>query len=71
MVNRGPGRTAKILLDQMQLNDGVWHDLQFHLQDARSSHEARYIITLSLDFGFYQVSFEAEGQSIHAGRKTI
>ncbi|XP_039201512.1 cadherin EGF LAG seven-pass G-type receptor 3 isoform X1 [Crotalus tigris] len=54
MVNRGPGRSAKILLDQMQLNDGVWHDLQFHLQDARSSHEARYIITLSLDFGFYQ-----------------
>ncbi|KAG8128138.1 hypothetical protein E2320_015004 [Naja naja] len=54
MVNKGPGRTAKILLDQMLLNDGVWHDLQFHLQDARSGHEARYIITLSLDFGFYQ-----------------
>ncbi|KAH0630148.1 hypothetical protein JD844_012822 [Phrynosoma platyrhinos] len=54
MVNRSSGRTTKLLLDQMQLNDGAWHDLQLQLQDRRSGQDARYIITLNLDFGSYQ-----------------
>ncbi|XP_060622144.2 cadherin EGF LAG seven-pass G-type receptor 3 isoform X3 [Anolis sagrei] len=54
MVNRGSGRTTKLLMDQMQLNDGAWHDLQLQLQDIRSSQDARYIVTLNLDFGSYQ-----------------
>ncbi|XP_053233909.1 cadherin EGF LAG seven-pass G-type receptor 3 isoform X2 [Podarcis raffonei] len=54
MVNRGSGRTTKLLLDQMHLNDGTWHDLQLQLQDVRSGRETRYIITLNLDFGSYQ-----------------
>ncbi|XP_062825903.1 cadherin EGF LAG seven-pass G-type receptor 3 isoform X4 [Anolis carolinensis] len=54
MVNRGSGRTTKLLLDQMQLNDGAWHDLQLQLQDIRSGQDARYIVTLNLDFGSYQ-----------------
>ncbi|XP_053157672.1 cadherin EGF LAG seven-pass G-type receptor 3 isoform X2 [Hemicordylus capensis] len=53
-VNRGSGRTTRLLLDQMQLNDGKWHDLQLQLQDVRSGRETRYIVTLNLDFGFYQ-----------------
>ncbi|KAF7249804.1 Cadherin EGF LAG seven-pass G-type receptor 3 [Varanus komodoensis] len=54
MVNRGSGRTTKLLLDQMQLNNGAWHDLQLQLQDVRSGRDTRFIITLSLDFGSYQ-----------------
>ncbi|XP_078241394.1 cadherin EGF LAG seven-pass G-type receptor 3 isoform X3 [Pogona vitticeps] len=54
VVNRGSGRTTKLLLDQMQLNDGAWHDLQLQLQDVRSGRETRYIVTLNLDFGSYQ-----------------
>uniref|UniRef100_A0A670IVL0 Cadherin EGF LAG seven-pass G-type receptor 3 n=1 Tax=Podarcis muralis TaxID=64176 RepID=A0A670IVL0_PODMU len=41
-------------LSWMHLNDGTWHDLQLQLQDVRSGRETRYIITLNLDFGFYQ-----------------
>ncbi|XP_069062320.1 cadherin EGF LAG seven-pass G-type receptor 3 [Pleurodeles waltl] len=53
-VNRGSSRTNTLLLDQMMLNDGKWHDLQLELRDVRSGRETRYIITVNLDFGFYQ-----------------
>uniref|UniRef100_A0A8C3XVN2 Cadherin EGF LAG seven-pass G-type receptor 3 n=1 Tax=Chelydra serpentina TaxID=8475 RepID=A0A8C3XVN2_CHESE len=36
-------------------NDGKWHDLQLELRDVRSGRDVRYIITVNLDFGLYQV----------------
>nr|XP_033782493.1 cadherin EGF LAG seven-pass G-type receptor 3 [Geotrypetes seraphini] len=53
-VNRGSSRTTKLLLDQMLVNDGKWHDLQLELRDVHSGRETRYVITISLDFGTYQ-----------------
>nr|XP_048713462.1 cadherin EGF LAG seven-pass G-type receptor 3 isoform X2 [Caretta caretta] len=53
-VSRGSGHTIKLLLDQMHLSDGKWHDLQLELRDVRSGRDVRYIITVSLDFGLYQ-----------------
>ena len=56
MVSRGSGRSTSLVLDQLQLNDGRWHDLQLELRDVRSGRDSRYVITIMLDFGLYQVS---------------
>lgn len=55
MVSRGSGRSTSLILDQLQLSDGKWHDLQLELRDVHSGRESRYVITLTLDFGLYQV----------------
>lgn len=55
MVSRGSGRSTSLLLDQLRLSDGRWHDLQLELRDIRSGRDSRYVITLTLDFGIYQV----------------
>uniref|UniRef100_A0A8C3D3U7 Cadherin EGF LAG seven-pass G-type receptor 3 n=1 Tax=Cairina moschata TaxID=8855 RepID=A0A8C3D3U7_CAIMO len=55
MVSRGSGRSTSLVLDQLQLSDGRWHDLQLELRDVRSGRDSRYVITLTLDFGLYQV----------------
>uniref|UniRef100_A0A8V1A2N8 Cadherin EGF LAG seven-pass G-type receptor 3 n=1 Tax=Gallus gallus TaxID=9031 RepID=A0A8V1A2N8_CHICK len=54
MVSRGSGRSTSLVLDQLQLNDGRWHDLQLELRDVRSGRDSRYVITIMLDFGLYQ-----------------
>lgn len=56
MVSRGSGRSTSLVLDQLQLNDGRWHDLQLELRDVRSGRDSRYVITIMLDFGLYQVN---------------
>uniref|UniRef100_H3BE22 Cadherin EGF LAG seven-pass G-type receptor 3 n=1 Tax=Latimeria chalumnae TaxID=7897 RepID=H3BE22_LATCH len=53
-VSRGASHTVKLLLDQVLVNDGKWHDLQLELRDVRSGRETRYIVAISLDFGHYQ-----------------
>ncbi|XP_040425061.1 cadherin EGF LAG seven-pass G-type receptor 3, partial [Cygnus olor] len=54
VVSRGSGRSTSLVLDQLQLSDGRWHDLQLELRDVRSGRDSRYVITLTLDFGLYQ-----------------
>uniref|UniRef100_A0A8C1QX35 Cadherin, EGF LAG seven-pass G-type receptor 3 n=1 Tax=Cyprinus carpio TaxID=7962 RepID=A0A8C1QX35_CYPCA len=44
----------RLRLDQVQVCDGRWHDLQLELRDVRSGRETRYIATVRLDFGLYQ-----------------
>uniref|UniRef100_A0A673FW13 Cadherin EGF LAG seven-pass G-type receptor 3-like n=1 Tax=Sinocyclocheilus rhinocerous TaxID=307959 RepID=A0A673FW13_9TELE len=46
--------TMSDILDQVQVCDGRWHDLQLELRDVRSGRETRYIATVRLDFGLYQ-----------------
>eukprot|EP00062_Callorhinchus_milii_P006047 gi/632946186/ref/XP_007888434.1/ PREDICTED: cadherin EGF LAG seven-pass G-type receptor 3 [Callorhinchus milii] len=53
-VNRGTSRTVRLLLNQVPLNDGKWHDLQLELRDVRSGRETRYIATITVDFGMYR-----------------
>lgn len=54
-VARGSTRPIRLRLDQVQVCDGRWHDLQLELRDVRSGRETRYIATVRLDFGLYQV----------------
>jgi len=54
-VSRGSTRLVRLRLDQVQVSDGRWHDLQLELRDVRSGRETRYVATLRLDFGLYQV----------------
>ncbi|XP_054464579.1 LOW QUALITY PROTEIN: cadherin EGF LAG seven-pass G-type receptor 3 [Anoplopoma fimbria] len=53
-VTRGSTRPVRLRLDQVQVSDGQWHDLQLELRDVRSGRETRYVATLRLDFGLYQ-----------------
>uniref|UniRef100_A0AAR2LI49 Cadherin, EGF LAG seven-pass G-type receptor 3 n=1 Tax=Pygocentrus nattereri TaxID=42514 RepID=A0AAR2LI49_PYGNA len=45
---------VRLRLDQVQVCDGRWHDLQLELRDIRSGRETRYVATVRLDFGLYQ-----------------
>lgn len=54
-VTRGSTRPVRLRLDQVQVADGQWHDLQLELRDVHSGRETRYVATLRLDFGLYQV----------------
>lgn len=56
-VTRGSTRPVRLRLDQVLVADGRWHDLQLELRDVRSDRETRYVATLRLDFGIYQVKF--------------
>ncbi|XP_041858937.1 cadherin EGF LAG seven-pass G-type receptor 3 [Melanotaenia boesemani] len=53
-VTRGSTRPVRLRLDQVQVADGRWHDLQLELRDVRSGRETRYVATLRLDFGLFQ-----------------
>lgn len=55
LVTRGSTRPVRLRLDQVQVADGQWHDLQLELRDVRSGRETRYVATVRLDFGLYQV----------------
>uniref|UniRef100_UPI003AAB7581 cadherin EGF LAG seven-pass G-type receptor 3-like n=1 Tax=Centroberyx gerrardi TaxID=166262 RepID=UPI003AAB7581 len=54
LVTRGSTRPVRLRLDQVQVADGRWHDLQLELRDVRSGRETRYVATLRLDFGLFQ-----------------
>ena len=58
-VIKGATRPVRLRLDQVQVNDGRWHDLQLELRDVRSGRETRYVATLRLDFGLFQVRITA------------
>ncbi|XP_053325600.1 cadherin EGF LAG seven-pass G-type receptor 3 [Spea bombifrons] len=66
-VSRGSSRTSTLLMDQMMVNDGRWHDLQLELRDVRSGRETRYVITINLDYGFYQDTVTV-GNELHGLR---
>ncbi|KAM8862615.1 cadherin EGF LAG seven-pass G-type receptor 3 isoform 2-T2 [Spinachia spinachia] len=53
-VTRGSTRPVRLRLDQVQVADGQWHDVQLELRDVRSGRETRYVATLRLDFGLHQ-----------------
>uniref|UniRef100_A0A8C9TVM6 Cadherin EGF LAG seven-pass G-type receptor 3 n=1 Tax=Scleropages formosus TaxID=113540 RepID=A0A8C9TVM6_SCLFO len=55
-VSRGSTRPVRLRLDQVQVNDGRWHDLQLELRDVHSGRETRYVATVRLDFGLFQVN---------------
>ncbi|KAM8829797.1 cadherin EGF LAG seven-pass G-type receptor 3 isoform 2-T2 [Synchiropus picturatus] len=61
-VTGGSMRPVRLRLDQVQVADGRWHDLQLELRDVRSGRETRYVATLRLDFGLYQGTVIVENE---------
>ncbi|CDQ81447.1 unnamed protein product [Oncorhynchus mykiss] len=53
-VTKGSTLPVRLRLDQVQVSDGRWHDLQLELRDVRSGRETRYVATVRLDFGLFQ-----------------
>ncbi|KAG9483442.1 hypothetical protein GDO78_009389 [Eleutherodactylus coqui] len=66
-VSRGSSRASNLLLDQMLVNDGRWHDLQMELRDVRSGRETRYVMNINLDYGIYQDTVNV-GNELHGLR---
>ncbi|KAF7695487.1 cadherin EGF LAG seven-pass G-type receptor 3 [Silurus meridionalis] len=52
-VTRGSTQPVRLRLDQVQVCDGRWHDLQLELRDIRNGRETHYVATVRLDFGLY------------------
>ncbi|KAK2841261.1 hypothetical protein Q7C36_012840 [Tachysurus vachellii] len=63
-VTRGSAQPVRLRLDQVQVCDGRWHDLQLELRDIRSGRETRYVATVRLDFGLYPETVMV-GSEIH------
>ncbi|KAM6169737.1 cadherin EGF LAG seven-pass G-type receptor 3 isoform 2-T2 [Rhynchocyon petersi] len=73
-VTRGLGRAAHLLLDQVMVSDGRWHDLRLELQEEPGGRRGHHVLMVSLDFSLFQdtmaVGNELQGlkvKRLHAG----
>lgn len=44
---------------QVRVNDGEWHHLLVELRSIKEGKDIKYVVSVSLDYGMYQVSFIA------------
>lgn len=54
-LSRASGHAAHLLLDQMTVSDGLWHDLRLELQEEPGGRRGHHIFLVSLDFNLFQV----------------
>lgn len=54
-VTRGSGHAAHLLLDQVTVSDGRWHDLRLELQEEPGGRRGHHVLMVSLDFSLFQV----------------
>ena len=54
-VTRASGRAAHLLLDQVIVSDGRWHDLRLELQEEPGGRRGHHVLMVSLDFSLFQV----------------
>lgn len=73
-VTRASGRAAHLLLDQMIVSDGRWHDLRLELQEEPGGRRGHHVLMVSLDFSLFQdtlaVGSELQGlkvKRLHVG----
>ncbi|XP_011373757.1 cadherin EGF LAG seven-pass G-type receptor 3 [Pteropus vampyrus] len=73
-VTRGSGRAAHLLLDQVTVSDGRWHDLRLELQEEPGGRRGHHVLMVSLDFSLFQdtvaVGSELQGlkvKRLHVG----
>ncbi|XP_036288227.1 cadherin EGF LAG seven-pass G-type receptor 3 isoform X1 [Pipistrellus kuhlii] len=73
-VTRGSGRAAHLLLDQVTVSDGKWHDLRLELQEEPGGRRGHHVLMVSLDFSLFQdtmaVGSELQGlkvKRLHVG----
>lgn len=55
MVTRDSGNAAYLLLDQVTVNDGRWHDVRLELQEEPGGRRGHHVFMVSLDFSLFQV----------------
>ncbi|XP_014647237.1 PREDICTED: cadherin EGF LAG seven-pass G-type receptor 3 isoform X4 [Ceratotherium simum simum] len=74
MVTRGSGHAAHLLLDQVTVSDGRWHDLRLELQEEPGGRRGHHVLMVSLDFNLFQdtmaVGSELQGlkvKRLHVG----
>ncbi|XP_053785575.1 cadherin EGF LAG seven-pass G-type receptor 3 isoform X1 [Desmodus rotundus] len=53
-VTRSSGRAAHLLLDQVTVSDGRWHDLRLELQEEPGGRRGHHVLMVSLDFSLFQ-----------------
>ncbi|XP_058144461.1 cadherin EGF LAG seven-pass G-type receptor 3 isoform X2 [Dasypus novemcinctus] len=53
-VTRGSGHAAHLLLDQVTVSDGRWHDLRLELQEEPGGRRGHHVLMVSLDFSLFQ-----------------
>ncbi|XP_012575696.1 PREDICTED: cadherin EGF LAG seven-pass G-type receptor 3 isoform X1 [Condylura cristata] len=53
-VTRGSGHAAHLLLNQVPVNDGRWHDLRLELQEEPGGRRGHHVLMVSLDFSLFQ-----------------
>lgn len=46
---------ATLGFPQVRVNDGEWHHLLMELRSVKDSKDIKYMATVSLDYGMYQV----------------
>nr|XP_023415852.1 cadherin EGF LAG seven-pass G-type receptor 3 isoform X2 [Cavia porcellus] len=63
-VTRGSSRVAHLLLDQVTVSDGRWHDLRLELQEEPSGRQGHHVFMVSLDFSLFQDTM-AVGTELH------
>ncbi|XP_021113438.1 cadherin EGF LAG seven-pass G-type receptor 3 isoform X2 [Heterocephalus glaber] len=63
-VTRGSIRAAHLLLDQVTVSDGRWHDLQLELQEEPGGRQGHHVFMVSLDFSLFQDTM-AVGTELH------
>ncbi|XP_043443286.1 LOW QUALITY PROTEIN: cadherin EGF LAG seven-pass G-type receptor 3 [Prionailurus bengalensis] len=73
-VTRGSGRAAHLLLDQVTVSDGRWHDLRLELQEEPGGRRGHHVLMVSLDYSLFQdtmaVGSELQGlkvKRLHVG----
>ncbi|XP_048650555.1 cadherin EGF LAG seven-pass G-type receptor 3 isoform X2 [Marmota marmota marmota] len=73
-VTRGSGRAAYLLLDQVTVNDGRWHDVRLELQEEPGGRRGHHVFMVSLDFSLFRdtmtVGSELQGlkvKQLHVG----
>nr|XP_039333568.1 cadherin EGF LAG seven-pass G-type receptor 3 isoform X2 [Saimiri boliviensis boliviensis] len=73
-VTRGAGRASHLLLDQVTVSDGRWHDLRLELQEEPGGRRGHHVLMVSLDFSLFQdtmaVGSELQGlkvKQLHVG----
>ena len=54
-VTRSSGRAAHLLLDQVTVSDGRWHDLRLELQEEPGGRRGHQVLMVSVDFSLFQV----------------
>lgn len=52
-------QVATLGFPQVRVNDGEWHHLLVELRSIKDGKDIKYIVSVSLDYGMYQVSFVA------------